>query len=370
MGYAIFTESTTLNIASLGLKVGQYVEVICIGGGGGGGGGSGTCRNPQCVNRFNNCLNPHLNNMAERMKGKDGGKGGDTKFGSYVTALGGNGGKGGNAPYVSGHYNSFNGSVNALRSNGGAGGVGNCKGMNNTIFGYGGAGGYASTSTHRTEYPLVPGGGGGGGGAAGQIVSKGVILKDEVIQITVGARGTSGAGGLSYENIPAAATNSLSTDGISGGAGGAAGSCGNYCSTNRYRSGAGGSAGHGFGAGGGGGAGATPYYAAYNSYQSPLSGGGGGGAGGFQIGELRTWIHRNGGTGGSITVGTGVMQAGNGGSGGGSPDFTTMLASYTPATVGGAVNNQSSISQAAAATSGETLIKPGLAGQGLVIVMW
>ena len=70
MGFQLFETSGTFNPATWGLKAGDPLHIICVGGGGGGGGGY----NSSALNGAN---------------------GSASSFGSIVTAAGGNGGMGG-----------------------------------------------------------------------------------------------------------------------------------------------------------------------------------------------------------------------------------------------------------------------------------
>lgn len=74
MGFTIFTSSGTFNPADYGLKVGDNLHIVCVGGGGG---GSTWAKGTQ---------------MGWQWTGNAGSAGGASSFGSYVTASGGLGG--------------------------------------------------------------------------------------------------------------------------------------------------------------------------------------------------------------------------------------------------------------------------------------
>lgn len=74
MGFTIFTSSGTFNPVSYGLKVGDALHIVCVGGGGGG-------------STFANALSNGWD-----YSGNAGSAGGASSFGSYVTAGGGLGG--------------------------------------------------------------------------------------------------------------------------------------------------------------------------------------------------------------------------------------------------------------------------------------
>lgn len=223
MGFIMITEDTELDITALGLRVGQYVQVIAVGGGGGGGGGAGGIYVPDAkqfncwqINKvvmdfiYNNDPINNFFNIAE-LQGQDGTAGGDTKVDDYIIAKGGQPGRGGtfgdfifnkNTPNSS-YYNY--GYVNNQffnNSPGGAGGAGWEEEQG--ILGYGGNGGmgtkpsnwYFQSSTYYS-FPIL-GGGGGGGGAAGQVVTKTIKLDKQILNITIGKGGVGGAGGLIY----------------------------------------------------------------------------------------------------------------------------------------------------------------------------
>lgn len=167
--YAFFKENTILNIADLGLKIGDVVTVICVGGGGGGGGGGST--------NYHNSKYP-----GGGVKGEDAGyhmiyQGYDSGMGYGAGGAGGNGAEGG-----SGKYNGAGG------GGGGAGEVimktvvlnsqmipitvgdrGLGGGINNNPLGNGyngGNGGTSSFGNYVTGHGGLGGGGGGGSNAS------------------------------------------------------------------------------------------------------------------------------------------------------------------------------------------------------------
>lgn len=110
MGFKLITKNETFNPADYGLKVGDIIHVVTVGGGAGGG-----------------CSSANYTPGLAKCHAAYGGNGGTTSFGSHLTALGGGGG----APYVNPAYASyfsqrtqgFNiGGYNTIEGGGGAGG--------------------------------------------------------------------------------------------------------------------------------------------------------------------------------------------------------------------------------------------------------
>lgn len=355
----MITEDTELDITALGLKVGQYVQAIAVGGGGGGGGGAGGVYLPDHLqfncNQINKTVMDFLfnddpaNNFFNlaAMQGEDGTAGGDTKIDNYITAKGGQAGKGGTFSGINCNKNTTNATYYNLayyyaadqsNSPGGAGGAGWQEEQG--FLGAGGNGGQgtkASNWYNTQAYAGVPliGGGGGGGGAAGQVIIKTIKIDKPILNITIGKGGKGGAGGIIYNgyynfgmgaNIqriqynynyymenkangvdmtnftyqafnngkPYGFTNMAKYSG-NGGNAGYGGYRGNTNMTSGSMSGCAGDGGFGFGAGGGGGGGFGSVMTglpANNTTGVNFSGGGGGGGGGcgYQIGELRRGV--------------------------------------------------------------------------------
>ena len=129
-------KSCTFDLSTLGLKIGDPINVICVGGGGGGGGGA---------------------------------TGGSNISGTPSGGTGGSGGKDG-------------GNSNSTVKNG----VGGKSGVG---YGAGGGGGGSHTSA---SYKAASGGGGG----SGYVDMKTVIIDNLKVPITIGVGGAGGAGGI------------------------------------------------------------------------------------------------------------------------------------------------------------------------------
>lgn len=192
--------------------------------------------------------------------GTDGGAGGNTTFGSYLTAYGGGGGSGGSAGAGSGGGGGGGVYSAGLSASGATGGLGSA-----TIGGA--TGGSAAAGGSATG----PGGAGGAGSAATGAAFVGGTAYD-------GSGGGGSGAGITSGNVTAAGGNVFKFNGGSvlggaagSGSGGGAGSVGASATDDGIASGSGGGGSDTTGSGGNGGAGGVP-------------GGGAGGGGATQTG--------------------------------------------------------------------------------------
>ena len=150
-GPLIITTSQTLDLSQYGLKIGDQINVICIGAGGGGGagktagGGGGACGTiaAKTITLTDTSVAVTIGTMgsgglaveiSSGYNAGDGGNGGTTSFGAYLSAAGGKGGTG-VRNFSSGSYSKGAGATG--QHNGGNGGNGST-----IVGGGGGAGGW------------------------------------------------------------------------------------------------------------------------------------------------------------------------------------------------------------------------------------
>ena len=253
---------------NFGFKSGTGSSYHCAGGGGGGGGFIN-------VSELDIVRGTKINIICGA-GGAMAMPGGETSFGSYLTAKGGeagesatsytcagNGGNGGAGGGGGGVYYNNTGSAEIICGNGGTGDI---------YGGGGGAGGYFRSSNATGNASLGTGGssvGCGNGGTRGVLSSKGRLMEDPFLNClfnleyiidvnTIPEQDSSGSGGIG----------SFGGNGDYGGGGGG-GYCGNGAKANYGGGGGGGYCGNG-------GVGLTT-----KSFSGGLGGAGGGGGGGF-----------------------------------------------------------------------------------------